>query len=500
MIELKELVDIVTRNKVKSIEIIGDNSDKKSKLTQFYDLVAEGAVDSDEEAFYLLYQNPEDKNAYYKLKHSLRERLLNTMFFIDVKKAKYSTVKKAKLECQKIISLFNLLRTKGAIRNAIKIAKRGLKIALEYEFTQETIFLAENLRVHYATVIGDRKRFLYYDEIVNRSQELYLAEGKAKSRYLDLVSLYVKDKSTKSYVRNLAGQYLGEVENMQVETKSINLFYYKSMLEIIYHMSINDYKTTIQVCRLTLEKINAYRYLSTRAKISVSLQYIACCIHLKYFDEGKKSISECLEIVEEGMTAWFKLQELYLTLCLHTKNYIEAWHTYQRAIRHKKFQTLFANAREVWKIYEAWLYFLIKAGKVDPLNGATYQKFRIGRFLNEVPTFSKDKRGLNVSILIVQIVLLLQDKRRYELIDRMEAIAQYKHRYLDKEQNYRSNVFIRMLLEVSKVGFKREGALQRADKYLGMLDEVPLEVSNQSHDLEILPYEDIWDIVVAQLD
>lgn len=500
MIELKELVDIVTRNKVKSIEIIGNPSDKGTKLMQFYDLIAEGKVDSDEEAFQQLYDCVGDKNAYYKLKHSLRERLFNTIFFIDLKQAKYSNVKKAKLECQKIISLFNLLRTKGAIRNAIKIARRGLKIAIEYEFTQEIIFLAENLRVHYATIIGDRKTFLHYDNIVTKYQTLFLAEGKAKSRYLDLISLYVNNRSTKNYVRNLAERYHNEIEEIELEVSSINFYYYKCMLKIIYHMSVNDYRNTIQICSTTLDKIASYKYLSTRAKISVSLQYIACCIHLKFFDKGKKSILECLDIVEEGMTAWFKLQELYLTLCLHTKNYAEAWRTYQRAVNHKKFQSLFSNAQEVWKIYEAWLYFLLRAGKVGALNGSAYKNFRIGRFLNEVPTFSKDKRGLNVPILIVQIVLLLQTGRRDELIDRVEAIAQYKHRYLDKEQNYRSDLFIRMLLEVSKASFRQEGVLKRTRKYHSMLSDVPLEVSNQSHDLEILPYEDIWDIVVEQLD
>ena len=76
MTELKELVDIITRNKVKSIEIIGNPSDKGTKMMQFYDLIAKGQVQSDEEAFRLLYKKGEDKNAYYKLKHLLRDRLV----------------------------------------------------------------------------------------------------------------------------------------------------------------------------------------------------------------------------------------------------------------------------------------------------------------------------------------------------------------------------------------------------------------------------------------
>ena len=162
---------------------------------------------------------------------------------------------------------------------------------------------------------------------------------------------------------------------------------------------------------------------------------------------------------------WFKLQELYLTLCLHTRNYQKAWETYHCATGHRKFRSLFANAQEVWRIYEAWLYFLLRAGKIHDREGKAKKKFRLGKFINEVPTFSKDKRGLNVPILIVQIVLLLQEGVYDRLFDRMEAIAQYKHRYLDKEQNYRSNVFIRMLLETSKASFNKKEAMERVERY-----------------------------------
>lgn len=467
---------------------------------QLYDLIAEGKVDTDEKACEFLYDCPKDKNAYYKLKHLLKERLYNTLFFIDLKQKKYSNVKKAEIICQKSLMLYNLLKLKGGARNAVKVAKKGLRIALDYELTQEIIFLSEKLRTHYASLIGDRKAFNLYNEMFIDSQKVYSAEAFVKGKYLDLVSRYVNNRGTKKYVSTQAKEYLEEIEKLVIPRETADFFYYKTMLVIIFNMSKNDYSTTLKVCKEALQRIHSFKYLNTKAKIIISLQYIACCIQLKLYIEGKEKIDECFEIVDEGLHTWFKLQELYLTLCLHTQNYTEAWRTYKLATGHKKFQTLFANAQEVWKIYEAWLYFLLRAGKVEQLNGRPHKKFRIGRFLNEVPTFSKDKRGLNVPILIVQILLLMQAGRRDEIIDRMEAIAQYKHRYLDKEQNYRSNVFIRMLLEVPRASFCRDRTLRRALKYEGMLDEVPLEVSNQSHDLEILPYEDVWEIVLEQLD
>lgn len=499
MIELKELIDIITRSRMKSIEVIGNTCDKSSKLVQFYELLAQDKVQTDEEAFEALYTAKGDKNAYYQLKHSLRRRLFNTMFFIDPNSDQYGEIKKGAIQCQKLLMLCNLLLMKNGMRNVAKLAKKGLKIALKFELTQEIVFLAGKLRMHYATMIGDRKTFKYYDALVNEYSELFLAEAKAKSKFYDLTSLYVNNKSSKEYVNNTAKKYIETLNEIKLPRSSINFFYYKAMIEIIFHMNQADYLTTLKLCRSALKKVESYAYLNTNAQLTISLQYIDCCIHLKLYDQGRAIIQKFLPKVEEGAYNWFKLQELHLTLCLHTKNYEQAWRTYLSATKHRKFKTLFANAQEVWKIYEAWLTFLTRAGKVDPFKGGGRRKFRLAKFINEVPTFSKDKRGLNVPILIVQIVFLLQEGKCDRLIDRMEAIAQYKHRYLNKEQNYRSNVFIRMLMEISKANFEEEKALHRTYKYRKMLNEAPLEVSNQSRDLEILPYEDIWEIVVEQL-
>ena len=77
-----------------------------------------------------------------KLKYNLKERLYNTLFFIDIKSSKYSDIKRANLYVQKMISLFNLLRVKDAKLNAIAIGEKVIQTAMEYEFALEVIHLA----------------------------------------------------------------------------------------------------------------------------------------------------------------------------------------------------------------------------------------------------------------------------------------------------------------------------------------------------------------------
>ena len=135
--------------------------------------------------------------------------------------------------------------------------------------------------------------------------------------------------------------------------------------------------------------------------------------------------------------------------------------------------------------------------KIDSVSNKV---FKISRFLNEVPIFSKDKRGLNVPILILQTLFQLQQRKYDHLIDRIEALSKYQQRYLCKEENYRSYVFIKMLIEIPKAYFNKNLVIQKTEKWSSQLRLVPIEISNQNHDLEILPYQHIWTFVLDLLD
>lgn len=500
MEKLKELISLVNLNKIKSIKIVGSSNDKDSKLDQLYLGILNGKINSDEDALKKLYPGSNSKNPYYKLKHTLRDRLYNTVFFIDVKSSKYSDIKKAKFTVQRLLGLFNILLDQGVRQNAVYIAEKGLEIASKFELTEERLFLARNLRRYAATRTGNQRLFKKYDDIVNESQQLLTVESKAESYYYKIIALYVNDKSTKPYIYQQASQYIEVLEGMDYPYETADLVYHISMIRIAKFMSINDYPSTLEVCEKSLSIIEKYPFQHTRSIVSISGQAVACCIQLQKYEQGEVNITRGLKILEEGFFNWFKYNELHLTLSLHTGRYTKAWEIYDQSTNHPRFKKLGANVREVWKIYYAWLYFLMKANKVDiRKEEVDSHQLRISRYLNDIPTFSKDKRGLNVSVLLSHILLLLQQKKYDLLIDRFEAIAKYKDRYLDKEHNLRSNIFIRMLLEIPKAVFKKNEVIRKTEKYKTRLEEVPLDIANQSYDIEILPFEQAWSIILDEL-
>jgi len=92
-------------------------------------------------------------------------------------------------------------------------------------------------------------------------------------------------------------------------------------------------------------------------------------------------------------------------------------------------------------------------------------------------------------------------KRKYnDAIDRIEAIEKYSSRYLHQEDTFRSNCFIKMLLTIPISSFHKAAVLRKAAPYLKKLESAPFEVSNQSIEVEIIPFEKLWLFALESLE
>ena len=148
-------------------------------------------------------------------------------------------------------------------------------------------------------------------------------------------------------------------------------------------------------------------------------------------------------------------------------------------------------------MFNAYIQFLIKLKMVEPADGS---EFRLNKFLNQVPEYSRDKQGINIPILLIQILFFLVEKKHNRIIDRMESLNLYAYRHLKKDDSFRSQCFIRMLSELVKADFKRKGTVFRTEKILGKMKAVLFETFPGSTEIEIIPYEHLWEVVLNQLE
>ncbi|MEZ4947881.1 MAG: hypothetical protein R2784_00525 [Saprospiraceae bacterium] len=209
-----------------------------------------------------------------------------------------------------------------------------------------------------------------------------------------------------------------------------------------------------------------------------------------------------IENFKRTTISWLLLIHVFV-LRIHTGEYNKAYDIYQSVISSEDFKFKSKAHQESWRIYGAYVYFLIQLGKIDLLKSGekpVLKDFKIGKFLNETPTFSKDKRGGNISIIIIQVLLFLQRKEFSKYIDRTDALIRYSSRYLKKDENYRSNCFINMLATIPNGNFHRVAVERHAKKYHNKLLLMPRPQSPQSPDLEFFPYEKLWEFALELLD
>jgi len=226
-------------------------------------------------------------------------------------------------------------------------------------------------------------------------------------------------------------------------------------------------------------------------------QRLICNIQLRQFEEGKSSADFCLKIMQEGTFNWFKYRELYLQLSLHTAEYDQAAEILYGTLNHARFEFLPENVKEIWRIYEAFVHYLVLAGKATGKSNG--QKFKLAKFINETPIFSKDKSGINIAIIVIKLLLLLQERRFSQVLDEVEAVEQYCYRHLRGDNAQRSYFFLKMLLHVPTSGFDPAVSATKAERFLDKLKEIPLQIANQTHEIEVIPYEALWEIVMESL-
>jgi len=102
--------------------------------------------------------------------------------------------------------------------------------------------------------------------------------------------------------------------------------------------------------------------------------------------------------------------------------------------------------------------------------------------------------------LILQILFLLHQKKYSSIIDRVEPLNTYSYRYLRNDETYRSNCFIKILLQLPKSDFNKKAFLRHSDGFYQKLLEMPIEKAKQGNEVEIIPYETLYEFVLASLE
>lgn len=498
---LKELVRVVSKNKVQRIEIIGENYNYNSLVQRFYNGIHNGEYDSEEQAAEALYSEGTKNANYRQLKYKLEKRLINTLFHIDVNDNAYSNFQKAYYSCHKNLASINILLGKLALQNAISLAERTLRVAQEYEFTNIIVELSRKLKSHYYS--KDQKKYTKYKEIYLQQSSTLNAEMLAEHYYQELWVDLLEGRVSKNENLEKAITYSKELKKLLKihHSRYFKLTAYRVI--ILRYELINDYKNVIQISKEAIQYFESKSELIAKTTIfRIKYKLISYYTATKRYSKAEKTVAECLELVKEGGVNWYLTLDYALILCLHTKQYHKAYDFLIQAKNHPAFKDLDEKGREIWFIYEAYIQYFILMGKIRFKRGEENQlsDYRRSRFINNIPNFAKDKRGINVAILVIQILFFLKRDKIDQMVDRVDALERYSQKHLRRNDTFRSNCFIKMLVLLEKANFHKAAVLRKTKPFVTKLATQPLEYANQASDIEIVPYEHLWEYVLESLE
>jgi hypothetical protein len=269
-----------------------------------------------------------------------------------------------------------------------------------------------------------------------------------------------------------------------------------------YFIFIDEYDKAIQFCEEALLFFESKPYEDKATKWAFRNSLILAFIGKRKYLEAAKYTALNFEIVKKGTFNWYILCKYQFILLSAQEDYQNLYSLVLDVTLTKNYKKLVLQ-HEYWNVIEAYIHFLIRMDKVNPNlvdSDRKLRPFSLARFLNDVPKFSKDKRGLNVAILIIQYIFLLLDRKYSKLIDRLDALKQYSYRYLKNDETFRSNLFIKMLLKVADADFHPIAAVRYTkDMHAKLLASAP-SANFQSAEIEVIPYEKLWDIVMELLE
>ncbi len=487
---LKELIVLLNNQGLQTFK----KSDSKTKLFLLYEGLRTGRFQSEQQAALALYQDQVNSPKFRKLKSDLQERLIHAVLQLDLSKDARTDYQKAYYEYHKQWTIFKTLAGLSANVVALFIANRLLKQAQKYDLTLLALDVAGYLRVHYGLREPNDKKYQKFSTLFQQYEQLFVAENQAEGLYADLMVKCVNNRSYQESVAKNAEQHWQKVLPLMEEMQSYKLQMYGYLIGLKRFSNPAD---ALQNAALSKAAIQFFENRPYQAWVPLQLFYyqrLSTSVRLQNLDDGELAAKKCLSFLAVGTFNWFKFNELYLKLIFNAGVFEKSSLVLDSVISHPRFKFLPNNVKEMWRIYEAYVCWLSKLGRAPVTKSS--DTFKLYKFLNEVPIFSKDKRGVNVAILIIKFLWMLQERRGHHLQDEVSALDQYCYRHLTGPNEKRSHTFIKMLLQFPVCGF--DVTLVEAKVGTNLQKIMQGSKTNTAHieENEIIPYETLWQMVL----
>lgn len=502
MKKLQEIVKILNRKKIAKVDIImADQLHSNSKITEFYNGISSASFINDREASKLLYQSTPQDYRYRKLKSRFTKRLLNTIFLVSPETSYKNSFEENWFDCHKSMGQISILLANEAYETSSYLLKKLLTRARKYKFTDVVLYSARNLR-NLAIKEGDTKLFEHYTELINSHLAIYQAELQAEQLKQQVEIFLHAPRSVALANIDLIEHASNEIVALSEQYDTPRIYFNMFATWTSKYEITQDYPSLLESCDVALQYMQENKnYQDNKKSILFLTAQMSAYLHLKNYKEGKKHAESNLPKFQSGSSDWFKFMEYYLLLATHSGNYLQAIAIFQLITNNSLFTKLDRYQKEKWKIYYAYLHYIIIHYQLDSLllNQIGYKTLNPINILQKEINYPQKLRVLQVLQLIVQVLIGINSKQFKDLPAKIAKLNYLANRILKKEDNNRTIQFIKLLNQLRKANFNYN-LLSSADKYYTKLREnnFSFQVDN-INGLEIISYEELWKNITQKL-
>lgn len=472
-----------------------------SPLKKLFNLVFSDRILDDKKAMMHIY-GKQNLSAFSRLKSRLREVLLKAILMQNTTmETEHSRINESMNQYRHAL-VAKFLSQRKVSHLAIEIAEKALAKSIKYHTTENVILIIRLLIRHYGSAEFNKYKLNKYLAIQEKYLKIHAWEIKAENYFLDLQRVQLHSLASPSDAIKLkAKKYVEELEKVN-DIKTYFFYINRYKVKAAYYEYQKDFEALLKLSDNTIKELSTPDLRSNLTVHNINVRKAWALIQAGRNDDTIAIGTRDMKKLPSGSLGWYFIAHYTLKGYLYKGDYKNAILLIRQMIGHPHFNKIGENYRELFSTTLGYIQLILDSGLWP--EATQYQKdlpeFKLYKFLNTIPVFSRDKRGINVSILLMHIGFLLQRKDHNNIIDRVDSLNQYAYRYLRKDDSFRSNCMIKMVIQMSRADFHPVRTERYTEALLKSLREVNLAGSGENIETEIIPYEVLWEIFTKALE
>ncbi len=506
---LSELVKLITQKRVKKVELFDEeNRTKNSHYFKLFEGIHHKKYATDQDASQDIYACDASEKKYLILKTRLKQKLLNTLFFVETNANECVTEQDvARYECKKNLYQINLLFLQKTHHTALSLLEKTRKKAQYHQLTDIELETSM-LQTQFFAEAQQAKEYQQNAQYVLTLLEQYQKEVQARLWLEELEIFYVKNKIENKQLLQSLEQSIPQTQTFLEKYQTFALYDIAYRLLILKNEVEHDFTKTLKNISLLEKNYQQHpHFFSLEKNFDLQLRKLKTFVQMKDFEQGKKYMDilqnnfkqEEYAVSYKQATQFFHLS---LLLAMHTGQYNYAMEHLEKIAHLPFFKFLDEKQRHIYTIFAMNLKFLAKNQKNTVLKNLSIPPkidLKTDDFLQKEVNFDKSQRGVNIAHYTIKLLFLLKNNAWEDCNNVIDQLMEYTRRYPKPDANYRTECFIMMLKSMQDAEFKYYNTKKNADKFFQLLQQTPIEHRNYQKNIEILPFELVWDMMLDYL-